>query len=107
MPLPEVTLTHPNYAGSQGTIRLDLDVIPAEEAQQQPLVAGGPDLDAALKSYPPHDDFFRPDNGYLASIAAGLDALNPYKQLQEMAMKVCCILIIVGALGGVAMVAMM
>jgi len=107
MPLPQVTLTHPNYAGSQGTIRLDLDAIPQEEAQQQPVVSGGPDIDPTLMKYAPYDDFFRPDNGYLATLAAGLDALNPFAAMQRMAMYACCALIVVGGLGAVAMLAVM
>lgn len=69
--LPVLKMTHPNYSGTQGVIKLSVDVLPEEEARQQPCVKGR-DGDAALMK-----DFKRPP-GMFANMIGNL---NPFKRI--------------------------
>merc|ERR1719271_729326 len=74
-----VNMTHPNYPGIQAAIKLSLDVVPEDEARQQPVITGR-DGDAVLMK-----DFKRPP-GMFANL---LDALNPFARLKRLAMYAC------------------
>ena len=92
--LPNVTMTHPNYAGLQGTIKLSLDVVPEEEARQQPVIAGR-DGDAFLTK-----DFKRPP-GMFAGL---MNMLDPFAAIKRMMCYACVAAVVVGVLGVVVMV---
>jgi len=92
--LPAVNMTHPNYNGIQAVIKMSLDVIPEEEARQQPVISGR-EGDAVLMK-----DFKRPP-GIFANLAS---MLNPFAAMQRMMLYVCIGVCVVAVLGLLVMV---
>ena len=86
--LPAIKLTHPNYNGTQGVIKLDVQVLPEEDARQQPLPAGREGFLA--------DPFPRPPPS--AHFGKMLDGFNPYGRMKAYLMygcaAFCCVLVI-------------
>ena len=82
----DVSMTHPNYAGIQSTVKLSLDVLPMDEARQQPAIEGR-EGDAFLM-----DGFKRPP-GVFSNMLASIQG-EFYGQLKAKAMMGCGCLIV-------------
>merc|ERR1712070_797210 len=82
-----VNMTHPNYGGVQSVIKLD--VVPGEEARQQPAVhgrSGDQDLEK---------DFKRPPGAF----SKMLGNLSPFGAMKKYLIIACVVISIVAVLG--------
>jgi len=86
----DVSMTHPNYAGIQSTVKLSLDVLPMDEARQQPAI-NGREGDSFLM-----DGFKRPP-GVFSNMLASIQG-EFYAQMKAKAMMGCgclCVVMVV------------
>jgi len=107
-----ISMTHPNYSGVQGTIKLSLDALPEEEAKQMPVphqrlgdVSADPEADRA-KDDILLKDFKRPP-GVLINMFSGMSMsmFDMYGGAKRKMMMYCAAICVVLILGAVAYIA--